>query len=540
MTDYQLPFDGSVLIIDDKIEEALPLIKLLSKNGIASTFYTGTRDSELPIAPAQKIRLAFIDIQLFPASNSYTYAQNILRLLERIIPDNNGPYILLVWSKLEDVHAAELENQVISPAFAKRPVIFLRLSKASYFDTVSDESLQEQLEEAYSDLKTRFANDDLTAIKDVINSKMPARTILKAKPDALKSISDKMRVELEKADAFHLFTIWENLINKAAGKTVGSFSNLYRTDKYWTKNLKSGIYRMAHAQLGKVIDSVDDNDLIRNAIITLNRSFLDVLENDINETIDLSSIIRINRTAVSFTKSMNNTEYTIMWKVRLGKFKLLINGRKVLEKTNIERIAGYGNTVDEQDITRKLVEEYVSISPEINTRLLIEFPTSKSIQPGNVYKIEDIHWNRKRSLLANYYIANNDILGKNDTGQYKVSNGELKKIIFVELEVTPLCDYAQNKWLKSRLLPGLLVPERYAKTLEKNKSESLYKIIPLIKINGQCYKLVFNFHLLKSVDIEKDDRKLIQPLFRVKKEVCADIRSRLSSHANRIGITAIE
>ncbi|MFL9839315.1 hypothetical protein ABS768_17705, partial [Flavobacterium sp. ST-75] len=64
MADFQLPSDGSVIVIDDKISEAIPLIKLLSKKGIATTYYSG-KDTELPLQPLQKIRLAFVDIQLF-------------------------------------------------------------------------------------------------------------------------------------------------------------------------------------------------------------------------------------------------------------------------------------------------------------------------------------------------------------------------------------------------------------------------------------------------------------------------------------------
>ena len=61
---FQPPRDGSVLIIDDRVEEALPLLKLLSQGGVACTYYSG-KDNELPERPIQKIRLAFIDIQLF-------------------------------------------------------------------------------------------------------------------------------------------------------------------------------------------------------------------------------------------------------------------------------------------------------------------------------------------------------------------------------------------------------------------------------------------------------------------------------------------
>jgi hypothetical protein len=315
MTDCQLPSDGSVLIIDDNIEEALPLIKLLSKNGIASTYYTGIRDADLPAQPAQKIRLAFLDIQLIPGLSKSNYATNIKKLLHQIIPDENGPYILIIWSGLSEVYADELEDQVTSPEFAKRPVIHLRFKKADYFEHVSDNSLQEQLDEAYSTLAGRFIKDDLAVIERVINSSIPAQSQYKAKSDALQFISRDLQDKLKGVDSFHLFTIWENLVNKAAGKTVASFSKLYQTDEYWTDNLKSGVYRMAYARLGKTIDSVDEDELIRNALKTLNHSFLDTLENEISETTSLSGIVKVDKNFVVFTKKLDGCEYKIKWPV---------------------------------------------------------------------------------------------------------------------------------------------------------------------------------------------------------------------------------
>ncbi|MCK4825169.1 hypothetical protein KA005_55990 [bacterium] len=112
---------------------------------------------------------------------------------------------------------------------------------------------------------------------------------------------------------------------------------------------------------------------------------------------------------------------------------------------------------------------------------------------------------------------------------------------FIELEITPLCDYVQNKRLKARLLPGILVPEKYAEMV--SSPESLYKQIPLViieRIDGKLYKPVFNFNLLKSCDIEDMKNNLGEPIFRVRNQLFADILSRLSSHINRVGIASVQ
>jgi len=539
---FQPPRDGSVLIIDDRVEEALPLLKLLSQGGVACTYYSG-KDNELPERPIQKIRLAFIDIQLFPSSDANTYAQNILRLLDRIVPDENGPYILIVWSKFEDVYADELQRQVTSPNFDKRPVIFSRLSKADYFEAKTNDSLGDTLEDVYSSLRTRFSEEDLTAVKNIIDEKKPTTTTWEAKDNALKLIYEALQSKLEEADTLQLFTIWENLINKASGKVVESFSALYPTDNYWRDNLKSGIHRLAHAQLGKTIDSADEDDLIRNALKTINQSFLDVVERYINDTQNLSAIIKLDRNVISFTKNLGADEYKIIKRTKTARYQLLINDAKMptgqpRDTKDIKKLTGYGSNNTQNTNIEGLIKEFQSITPEINTRLLIDFPKSRTIQPGNIYQKEGIHWNRKRNLLRSYYDPNAAIFKRDTGGSYQVAYSEIKKFVFIELEITPLCDYMERKWKKSRLLPGVLIPEGY--TAEISESDSIYKIIPVVKISGKDYKPVFNFHLLKSTDIEEDPNRLRVPLCRAKREVCADIQSRLSSHAGRVGIAYVE
>ena len=43
-----LPETGTVVVIDENYKEALPIIKALSKSGIATTYYYGTENKELP------------------------------------------------------------------------------------------------------------------------------------------------------------------------------------------------------------------------------------------------------------------------------------------------------------------------------------------------------------------------------------------------------------------------------------------------------------------------------------------------------------
>ncbi|MFA5104791.1 MAG: hypothetical protein WC527_06410 [Candidatus Margulisiibacteriota bacterium] len=543
MKKYQLPLDGSVVILEDKVGEALPLIKLLSKKGIATTYYTGA-DIELPEKPVQKIRLAFIDIQLFGPSDAHSYAQNILRILDRIIPVNNGPYILIVWSKTDDINAETLEREIM--AWTKPPAIVLGLSKSSYFKRFVDLSRRDNLiEKLDNSLKTRFSKEDLDVVKNAINGFYQTDIALAPKKDALKKISNELLSMLQGLDVLQLFAAWESFINKTSGEIVESFSSLHPSDAYWQSNLKSTIYRMAHTQLGKRLGSAADEELIRNALKTLNHIFLGAIENTTYKNNDFFRTITIGKNISSFSRKVNGKKYDIKWSVKSGDYQLYVDG-KVLptgagpkKKNKIYDLSKRGTNNSEKDTIRQIIDDYLSIEPEINAKLFIDFNISAKECSGAVYKKSVHGFKRKISLLGNYFNVDSKIFRKNGN-QAPFKKDELKNFVFIEMNVIPSCDNAQAKWLKSkmRLLPGIMFPKEYFNDLKEG--DSFYKTMPLLKIDNQCYQCVFDFRLLKSEDIPRSISKRRKTWFKIRNEVLADILSRLSSHASRVGVALVE
>src|SRR5690606_19222161 len=94
-----LPLNGAVLIVDDQPKQALPIISALSKHGIATTWYRGNDPDEMTDRPSQNIRLVFMDLQLVELdTDGHTIASRILHLLDHLIPNNNGPFMMIIWS----------------------------------------------------------------------------------------------------------------------------------------------------------------------------------------------------------------------------------------------------------------------------------------------------------------------------------------------------------------------------------------------------------------------------------------------------------
>ncbi|RJG23744.1 hypothetical protein [Paenibacillus thiaminolyticus] len=161
------------------------------------------------------------------------------------------------------------------------------------------------------------------------------------------------------------------------------------------------------------------------------------------------------------------------------------------------------------------------LSPEvmssINSKLLFSKVESREVTPGNVY-IND----RTKLDLSLLVTKFEEIKAEWDTPQ------------FIILEVTPTCDYAQDKWQLSRMLPGVFVPLKYLKNV---KRADYVFISQLIQFNRDIGSLVFDLRYLTTRNFE-DVAKML-PLFRIRHPFLVDIQSKVAGHIARPGYFAL-
>ena len=131
-----LPNGGKVVIVDDCFQEILPLINILNKNAIPVIYYSG-RANELPIKPLHGIRLFFLDLRFSTNTDTKTIVSNACNILQTILGENNGPYLLIIWSSTGTDYKEELENALGDKLY--RPEFVLCLSKADYFEIKDSE-----------------------------------------------------------------------------------------------------------------------------------------------------------------------------------------------------------------------------------------------------------------------------------------------------------------------------------------------------------------------------------------------------------------
>ncbi len=485
-----LPTNGRILIVDDKIEQAVPLINVLSKNKLPFTFHTADVN-QLPATPYNDIRLIFLDINLTDGVNEDAIKAQLQATLTRLVHPGI-PYILIIWSIRENEYEELISDLFDTQIPQLAPIIKVSLSKSQYFSIIPETGNYE------------------------------------ANANIISRINTKLKSELDKIDSFKLLIYWEKMIHEAISQVILQFSSIIENDKYWSSNLKHIFYKLAHAQLGKTLKNENEVAIIQAVLKTLTSGLNDKIDFNLYNSTTLPFNLNTKKQGVNYYKLIGENEIKLKWE-DLTTNVIYINSVEKGRNKVVDKLTN-GNADDLASIN-SFKDIYRHMSPKLNTALLIGLEKRLRLQPGNVY-YKPVAGSKKRKLLATYLKG---IDKKNDQG-FVYQN--ISAIRFVELECTPICDYSQKKWLRSRILPGLLLHSSFFSLLN-SENDSLYKEIPPFQFENEVYKLVFDYRLFKSINLANDHNKQSNFLFRLKNDVLVDIQARISSHIIRPGITTI-
>ena len=458
-----LPRSGRVVVIDDKADEALPLVKVISKDRISVTYFTGTKE-ELPEQPFSDVRLVFLDIMLEGAegTDDKTKLSIAIGVIKRIIHKDNGPFILAVWTKHKEL-IEKMEK---------------RLKEEKYQPIVTDLQKYE-----FKDDKTGNYNYNFLQIEKKIKEK-------------LKNLS-----------VFEIFLLWENMVHRSASSVVNEFSRFVKFNDSWNGELKNIFYKLAEAQAGKTLDTNSSQEVLKNALFTFDGIFIDTLEKNLHSNSDGMN--------VSFSESSVGDNI-------IGQ----INSKLLLDTSNLE-VLYPGNVYEiKKDILLKEII-YDSIYPE---KLLKEFADMKGVNL-DVILDKDKKIKKYKPEFKRFFKKIRDTIKDNS--------------IFVQTEVSPLCDFTQHKMKLSRIVKGFLCPVEVQidgttiQTYKKLKSNAYFLYIsPAVEYNEKLYRLVIDFRHFSAKSIAGINENT--PIFRLRKDILIDIQTKLSSHINRPGVLFVE
>lgn len=476
-----LPGNGKVIIIDDKFSEVKPLIKALTQEGMPFLFFKDQGGDDLPInGPIDNVRLVFLDLDLglggLNAKENIRYVQQ--RMYKIIKPDT--PYVLVIWSSHEDQYKQTLLDEFENGFREYKPIAHCSLDK--------------------------------TALLQLDESKIVDR------------IRDELKESLKKFEAFNVFLLWENTVNDSAGSLINSFTEFIGKDGNWDENAKHVLFKLSQAYSGKTINNKGEEEKLQDSYSTLNQVLIDQIENDI------APIIEANKNIVNGNIAARKNDD--------GEYSSLINNKLLLsEITHNGSVPGCMFFIDDEfEFERKtLIEKRDKIS--LNERIPDEDKQKALKSEDN--KIQVFDENTTRFKKTYNEMINGIITGEESEEKDKLRADISERSINIELNISPLCDYAQEKMPLVRLLPSLLI-ERDLKETDDIKKNNSYNYFSDGSINfkGKNYCFLCDFRFLYSKS--ESDLRNKNSNYKLRHQFLSDIQLKLGNHINRSGVIYIQ
>lgn len=569
----EYPRNGSIVIVDDKPEEIEGLIRVLASKSIPTMYFN--EDIE-KIPSINGIRIIFLDLDLkigVQDNSERAIISTAFAVLNKLIVENNGGYVLALWSTLIENHGETVKQKILDakkrnvPLIKEYPIEIILLNK----NEVSTKSGQ-------------VLNFNIEAIKEKINSIIPDNNIL------------------------NLINYWENSVSDASKRVMSNFDTIAQSDSE-----KKTFYALFADSISQT-KYLEANNIIAPAFAPISNLLADQLSIN-NTTIDLqeiggelvrilsskpkidtNSVSKINTfyhldndiscnnapgTVYNYNSFMKNScssnECSTMWAEGLEeKIKLKITS-EITEKSFEEKFdKNYKDLKDKvktltkrksflwnvEDVFDKEYDESIfsqikDIYPDFNIdnqqasitglKKYIQF-LNQEIRDSIIKKqiklvfgaevndqikatvsqdkdYDDLNFDEKIMSLRRYY-------SKNEMNQIKESFEQSSIPIF--LEFSPDCDFVQVKRKKLRLVFGLLYPYDEYTAGEKVFNGDYYVYTPIIEYKGQPFRMVFDLHTVTGIN-ENILHRDVNILFRLRKELLVDIQQKIATHISRPG-----
>jgi len=313
------PKNGRVVIIDDRQEEAVPLMRVLSKYRISTVYFTG-RKEELPEEPFSDVRIVFLDEDLegITGRETKTIISTAVATVTRIVDEQNGPFILALWAKRDNESVLNrIKDSLENKGYH---IISVNLQKSDFYELDGEEKMEE--DKMFEKLNQR------------LHEKLEENKVFKI---------------------FDIFTLWENIVSESVSTTINEFSKFVDSGDDWSKKMQEIFYKLAKAWAGEKLNVEDSQEIIKNALFTFNGVFEDTLNKKIHDMKYHSKI--------KFREGSAGEPHLI------GK----INSRLILDKASWDKLyPGNVYLIDNDSEKEKIIENCTYNVPEKQKEELIK------------------------------------------------------------------------------------------------------------------------------------------------------------------------
>jgi hypothetical protein len=238
-----LPLNGRVAIVEDNINEAKPLMSLFAQERVPYIYFQGDEIAMLPEeAPKNDIRILFLDINLINhGTPTHKEIKSIIySVVNKLISEDNFPYVLIYWSKQEDEYANLVAELFSKELKKKAPITIKRF------------------------VKTQFFSLDGSPIENELN----------LKEELIKVLSEEL--------SYCALIGWENLTHQSSNKTLQEVFGSYSPDSDWQKEVDNLLYKLGSSYSGHHFVSQEAQDKLKSSFNTLNTIFDDTVETVLN------------------------------------------------------------------------------------------------------------------------------------------------------------------------------------------------------------------------------------------------------------------
>ena len=478
ISDYNL----KAVVFDDREEEAKPLIDVLNYERVPNIFIN-FKDDNRDDKKLQNIRIVFADLII---GDSYEGEKSLDAIRATILDNidiNNGPFILVCWSKHSE-HAKVLERRLLEIEQSLN-FITIALDKHSYFTKIDKTGIYE--------LREGITFNNISV--DIVS-------------------------KLKEIDYLEVFLEWEKDARNSISKILNNFLSNISNKNEVCKNISATIKSTIGSQ-----KDLSEKDKLDAFYRTLNVTLSDSIENNVAPESKHDA----------FLSSLNLENLDANLKAQINRktlFEDILDGDKTLKNGNIYSFEDFKKMFPEE-----VLSEVCGYSEEkIFNDEFFKHDILDEIKESDTENIIDRVCKSLKSA-----IKDEKVLGKNAFGK------ECKKLTKenhhpILLEFTPSCDIANKKYLKSRLIYGYLVDSNYK--CFKNSSESLYSTSFHFQLCSKSLNLNSNYRLvffIKTIfSVNPKIVKEMTPIIRARKEFVNDLQHAIANHISRIGISSID
>jgi len=287
-------------------------------------------------------------------------------------------------------------------------------------------------------------------------------------------------------DSIEALFKWENIVSESSAYVVNDIINLALLTGDINSGLKSIYFNLAKAYWGKHVSKQDFPEIIKSSLPNLNLILNDYVDSLIAAKLQIEHFIQSDF---------------------------------------------------EKDLDSLLVAN-------VNSKLLLSFDKTETVVPGNVYNNSNDRGMKNRiiqdiiddSTFIDEFepTLNKDETESKDSLFQKFINTIRQRLASestsINIEVTPICDYSQKKYVNNRIIGGVLLPIKYLVNL-KRTADFFYTSAPIL-YNKEIFVIVIDFRYLES----KDSGTLKNSIFRIRHVFLNEIQVNLARQISRPGL----